>query len=91
MRGENFFAAVRVNLLSVYSIGRYVSRIIAFRFIPNSVVSKPVAAVWGPVVADPWNRAPRVVRYTLGWLALLTIVFGSAFGFTLPQVGLARA
>ena len=62
-------------------------RIIAFRFIPNSVVSRPVAAVWGPTVADPWNRLPRVVRYSLGWLALLAIVFGSAFGFSLPQVG----
>ena len=62
-------------------------RIIAFRFIPNSVVSKPVAAVWNPVVARPWGRLPRNVKLGLGWLALLAIVFGSAFGFPLPQVG----
>ena len=89
--GRNFFTAVRVNALSGYSIDRYVPtanpRIIAFRFIPNSVVSKPVAAVWGPAVADPWNGLPRMVRYGIGWLALLAIVFGSAFGFSLPQVG----
>ena len=63
-------------------------RIIAFRFIPNSVVSKPVAAVWGPLVAKPFDRIPRTVKLCLGWLALLGIVFGSAFGFPLPQVTL---
>ncbi|KAF9793226.1 Na+ dependent nucleoside transporter C-terminus-domain-containing protein [Thelephora terrestris] len=59
--------------------------IIAFRFIPNSVVSKPVAAVWGPLVARPFGRLPRGAKLGLGWLALLSIVFGSAFGFPLPQ------
>ena len=66
-------------------------RIIAFRFIPNSVVSKPVAAVWGPLVARPFDRLPRNVKLGLGWLALLAIVFGSAFGFPLPQVGFGCA
>lgn len=61
-------------------------RIIAFRFIPSSVISKPVGAVWGPLVAKPFNRLPRPVKLGLGWLALLAIVFGSAFGFPLPQV-----
>lgn len=61
-------------------------RIIAFRFIPNSVVTKPVAAVWNPLVARPFDRLPRPVKFGLGWLALLAIVFGSAFGFPLPQV-----
>lgn len=59
--------------------------IIAFRFVPTSVVSKPVATVWNPVVARPWDRLPRKVKLGLGWLALLAIVFGSAFGFPLPQ------
>lgn len=74
--------------LSTHS-ARYCSRffrIIAFRFIPNSVVTKPVAAVWSPLVAKPFNRLPRHVKLGLGWLALLAIVFGSAFGFPLPQV-----
>lgn len=75
----------------MYSIGRYVLiplRIIAFRFIPSSVVSRPVAAVWGPLIARPFNRLPRTAKLALGWLALLGIVFGSAFGFSLPQVSL---
>ncbi|KAF9528558.1 Na+ dependent nucleoside transporter C-terminus-domain-containing protein [Crepidotus variabilis] len=57
--------------------------IIAFRFIPNSVVSKPVGAVWHPLVSRPFFALSYKVRLGLGWLALLAIVFGSAFGFAL--------
>lgn len=57
--------------------------IIAFRFIPNSAVSAPVAAVWVPVVQQPWYRLPYRIRLAIGWLCLLAIVFGSAFGFKL--------
>ncbi|KAG2342961.1 hypothetical protein BDR05DRAFT_912529 [Suillus weaverae] len=57
--------------------------IIAFRFIPNSVVTEPIAAVWMPCVQVPWYKLPRTVRLTIGWLCLLAIVFGSAFGFPL--------
>ncbi|KAF9780562.1 Na+ dependent nucleoside transporter C-terminus-domain-containing protein, partial [Thelephora terrestris] len=59
--------------------------IIAFQFIPNSVVSEPIAYVWGPLVAEPFGRLPRHIKLGLGWLALLAIVFGSAFGFPLPE------
>lgn len=57
--------------------------IIAFRFIPNSVVTVPIAAVWMPCIQEPWYKLPRPVRLTIGWLCLLAIVFGSAFGFPL--------
>jgi hypothetical protein len=57
--------------------------VIAFRYIPNSVVTKPVGAVWGPLVSRPFFKLPWLVRLTLGWAALLAIVFGSAFGFPL--------
>lgn len=60
--------------------------IIAFRFIPNSVVTRPVSAIWMPVVQDPWYRLPYMVRLSIGWLCLLGIVFGSAFGFRLDGV-----
>jgi hypothetical protein len=49
-------------------------------------VSKPVAAVWGPLVERPFGRLPRPVKLGLGWLALLSLVFGSGFGFPLPEV-----
>ncbi|KZP34308.1 hypothetical protein FIBSPDRAFT_846423 [Athelia psychrophila] len=58
--------------------------IIAFRFIPASVISNPVGRVWMPVVQEPWYRLPYPVRLTIGWLCLLAIIFGSAFGFK-PQ------
>jgi CNT family concentrative nucleoside transporter len=55
--------------------------VIAFRFIPTSIVTKPVAAVWIPLVQEPFYRLPYNVRLGAGWLALIGIVFGSAFGF----------
>ncbi|KAA1472800.1 H+/nucleoside cotransporter [Dentipellis sp. KUC8613] len=55
--------------------------VIAFRFVPNRVVSHPVAAIWMPLVQKPFFSLPYYVRLTMGWLALLAIVFGSAFGF----------
>ena len=58
--------------------------VIAFRYIPNSVVTRPVSAIWIPVVEEPWYRLSRSLRLTIGWLCLLAIVFGSAFGFK-PQ------
>ncbi|KAI0693028.1 H+/nucleoside cotransporter [Cytidiella melzeri] len=58
---------------------------IAFRYIPNSVVTRPVEAVWVPFVQTPFFTLPYHVRLGLGWLALLGIVFGSAFGFRLTN------
>ncbi|KAF8160956.1 Na+ dependent nucleoside transporter C-terminus-domain-containing protein [Crassisporium funariophilum] len=58
--------------------------IIAFRFIPNTVVTRPVQAVWIPLVQTPWYALSYRIRLTIGWLCLLAIVLGSAFGFKLP-------
>ncbi|EIW83305.1 hypothetical protein CONPUDRAFT_164267 [Coniophora puteana RWD-64-598 SS2] len=58
--------------------------VILFRFIPASVISRPVSAVWMPLVQEPWYKLPRPLRLTIGWLCLLGIIFGSAFGFPLP-------
>lgn len=62
--------------------------VIAFRFIPNSIITRPVAAVWVPCVQTPWNRLPYRTRLALGWVALLGTIFGSAFGFKLTAVRL---
>jgi CNT family concentrative nucleoside transporter len=64
--------------------------IIAFRFIPNSVVTRPVEAVWIPLVQRPFFALPKFVRYGVGWLALLAIIMGSAFGFKIENVGYLR-
>lgn len=63
--------------------------IIAFRFLPNSVVTGPVEAVWGPLISRPFFKLPYLTRLAMGWLALLAIVFGSAFGFKLTNVCVA--
>ena len=60
--------------------------IIAFRFIPNSVVTRPVEAVWVPLVQEPFFRIPKYVRFALGWLSIIAVVLGSAFGFKLQEV-----
>ncbi|KAG2074553.1 hypothetical protein BDR04DRAFT_1070910 [Suillus decipiens] len=60
--------------------------VIPFRFIPNSVVTGPITAVWVPRVQVPWYKLPRTIRLTIGWLCLLAIVFGSAFGFPLTGI-----
>ncbi|KAH7108114.1 Na+ dependent nucleoside transporter C-terminus-domain-containing protein [Auriculariales sp. MPI-PUGE-AT-0066] len=59
--------------------------LIAFQFIPTSVITRPIEAVWQPVVAKPFFALSYKARLGLGWLALLGIVFGSAFGFSLPE------
>ncbi|KAF9047319.1 Na+ dependent nucleoside transporter C-terminus-domain-containing protein [Panaeolus papilionaceus] len=57
--------------------------IIAFRYIPNTVVTRPVEAVWIPCIQTPWSKLSYRARLAVGWLCLLGIVFGSAFGFPL--------
>ncbi|KAF9497251.1 H+/nucleoside cotransporter [Pleurotus eryngii] len=57
--------------------------IIAFRFIPNSVVTRPVSAVWQPLVHKPFFAMSFRARLAIGWACLAAIVFGSAFGFPL--------
>jgi len=48
-------------------------------------VTKPVGAIWEPVVSRPFFAINYRIRLGLGWLALLALVFGSAFGFSLPD------
>lgn len=66
---------------SLRNLSARIDSIIAWRFIPNRVVTRPVGAIWIPLVQEPWYKLPYRLRLTLGWLALLGIVFGSAFGF----------
>ncbi|KAI0063926.1 H+/nucleoside cotransporter [Artomyces pyxidatus] len=59
--------------------------VIAFRFIPTSLVTSPVEAVWNPLVSRPFFALPYHIRLGMGWLALIAIVIGSAFGFKLQN------
>jgi CNT family concentrative nucleoside transporter len=60
--------------------------VIAFRFIPNSAVTRPVEAIWEPAVSRPFFKLPYRTRLSFGFLALIAIVFGSAYGFPLQKV-----
>ncbi|KAJ6532628.1 hypothetical protein B0H19DRAFT_1081661 [Mycena capillaripes] len=53
--------------------------ILAFRFIPNSVVARPVSVIWKPLIRESWYKLPNSTRLAIGWLSLLGIIFGSAF------------
>ena len=39
-----------------------------------------------PLIQTPFFKLPKTVRLGMGWLALVGIVFGSAFGFKLTGV-----
>lgn len=60
--------------------------VIAFRFIPNRVITRPVAAIWVPLVERPWFALGYNFRLAIGALALLGLVFGSGYGFPLRDV-----
>ncbi|KAM0749765.1 hypothetical protein T439DRAFT_326647 [Meredithblackwellia eburnea MCA 4105] len=59
--------------------------LIAFQYIPNRIFTEPIGRVYKSTINDPWFRLPRPVRLGLGWLALLALVFGSAFGVPLQE------
>ncbi|GJJ06199.1 hypothetical protein Clacol_000388 [Clathrus columnatus] len=59
--------------------------LIFFQFVPSSIFWQPLVAIYEPTVAQPFFRIPYRVRLTMGWACLLGIVFGSAFGFPLPD------
>ncbi|KAG8862462.1 hypothetical protein FRB96_001533 [Tulasnella sp. 330] len=61
--------------------------LIAFRFIPNRVVTRPIRAVWVPLIERPWYALSYRIRLALGVLALFALIFGSGFGFPLKDGG----
>lgn len=62
------------------------SRLIVFQFVPNTILTKPIEAVWVPLVERPWYTLGYRIRLAIGWLCLVAIIFGSAFGFELKDV-----
>lgn len=59
--------------------------LIFFQYVPTTVFSRPIEAVWLKTVQEPFFRIPYYVRLAAGWLALLGLVFGSAYGFKLDS------
>jgi CNT family concentrative nucleoside transporter len=59
---------------------------IVFRFVPTTVISRPIESVWQPVVERPFFALSYKIRLAMGWFALVAIVLGSAYGFPLRNV-----
>lgn len=59
---------------------------VLFCFIPSSIFGKPLGKAWTLAISTPFFKLPRKVRFGFGWLVLLGLVFGSAYGFPLPAV-----
>ncbi|TIB16058.1 hypothetical protein E3P89_00418 [Wallemia ichthyophaga] len=55
--------------------------VIFFRFVPSSKFGRPLGKVWARYVSSNFFKIPRPARLTLGWLCVLGIIFGGAFGF----------
>ncbi len=70
----------------VYLIVVIHSRLIVFQYAPTTILTKPIEALWVPLVERPWYTLGYRVRLAIGWLCLLAIIFGSAFGFELKDV-----
>lgn len=60
--------------------------LIFFQFVPSKIFFHPIAAGWEVTIARPFRGLPYPVRLAMGWLCLLGIIFGSAFGFPIPKV-----
>lgn len=78
---------MRATLTDIASIqyARFYS-VILFRYVPNTVVTRPIEALWKPLLERPFFALHYRIRLAIGWLCLLALVFGSAFGFALPEV-----
>jgi len=57
--------------------------LIAFQYIPTTIFTRPIESNWANFVEKPWFNLHYYVRLAIGWVALLGLVFGSAFGFPL--------
>ncbi|KAG8213985.1 Na+ dependent nucleoside transporter C-terminus-domain-containing protein, partial [Butyriboletus roseoflavus] len=59
-----------------------------------SVLQDSILGFEGPASftsSEPWYRLPRHLRLAIGWLCLLALVFGSAFGFPLAAAYVGAA
>jgi CNT family concentrative nucleoside transporter len=64
--------------------------VILFRFVPTTIISRRVEAVWDPLVQRPFLSLTYRTRLAIGWLFLIAIVLGSAYGFPLTNVSYAH-
>jgi len=57
--------------------------LIFFQYVPTRIFSQPIEKMWVAFVEKPWFSLHYYIRLAIGWLCLLGLVFGSAYGFDL--------
>ncbi|PWN47740.1 hypothetical protein IE53DRAFT_381898 [Violaceomyces palustris] len=50
------------------------------RYLPKRPFALAIGAAWTTCLGKPWSRVPHYGRLAIGWLCLLALYFGSAFG-----------
>ncbi|TIC16887.1 hypothetical protein E3Q13_02770 [Wallemia mellicola] len=55
--------------------------VIFFRFVPSSKFGLPIGRFWTANISHHFFKIPRPARLTIGWLMVLGLIFGGAFGF----------
>ncbi|CDS82279.1 related to Sodium/nucleoside cotransporter [Sporisorium scitamineum] len=50
------------------------------RYISKAPFANAIEAVWTRCASGPWSKVPHYGQIAIGWVALLALYFGSAFG-----------
>ncbi|GJJ13673.1 hypothetical protein Clacol_007929 [Clathrus columnatus] len=56
-----------------------------FRYIPASIISKPIGAVWSAAIANPFSNFSSRAKLGMLWACALAITFATAFGSARPS------
>lgn len=50
------------------------------RYISKKPFARGIELVWTNAVSNPWNKVPHYGKVAIGWLCILALFFGAAFG-----------
>ncbi|EPQ29257.1 uncharacterized protein PFL1_03012 [Pseudozyma flocculosa PF-1] len=50
------------------------------RYLPKKPFANGIEFVWTRIAANPWSRIPYYGKLAVGWIAILALFLGSAFG-----------
>lgn len=80
---QNMLRLMLIASLEVTVIVWFFIGLIFFQYVPTTTFSRPIERTWIATVETPFMKLGSRIRLGLGWLALLGLVFGAAYGFTL--------
>jgi len=59
--------------------------LIVSNYLPTDAIAGGIGRTWSNTVEGPWFKLPYMARLAAGWVCLLALLFGSAFGFPLEE------